>query len=156
MKLTLENQLVTLRDLRAVWREETTVSLGDDARRRIAEAQEFIDDVVAHGDEVYGVNTGFGQLAQVHISDDELVHLQNNLVRSHAVGVGEDLDDDVVRLIMFMKVVALGELGQVGLYRVGKFNDARQKVGRSTKTLFARPCLWLPDDFVQPAGRIAV
>ena len=109
MKLTLENQLVTLRDLRAVWREETTVSLGDDARRRIAEAQEFIDDVVAHGDEVYGVNTGFGQLAQVHISDDELVHLQNNLVRSHAVGVGEDLDDDVVRLIMFMKVVALGE-----------------------------------------------
>jgi histidine ammonia-lyase len=109
MKLTIANQLITLADLRAVWEQETTVSLADDARRRIAEANEFIDDVVAHGDRVYGVNTGFGQLAQVRISDDELVHLQENLVRSHAVGVGEDLDDDVVRLIMLMKVVALAE-----------------------------------------------
>ncbi len=109
MKLTLANQLVTLSDLRAVWREDTTVVLDEDTRRRIAESQEFIDDVVAHGDQVYGVNTGFGQLAQVRIGDDELAHLQDNLVRSHAVGVGEDLDDDVVRLIMLMKVVALSE-----------------------------------------------
>ncbi len=109
MKLTLANQLVTLSDLRAVWREDTTVVLDEDTRRRIAESQEFIDDVVAHGDQVYGVNTGFGQLAQVRIGDDELAHLQDNLVRSHAVGVGEDLDDDVVRLIMLMKVVALAE-----------------------------------------------
>ena len=109
MEMTIANQLVTLADLRGVWRESTRVSLGDDARRRIAESQEFIDDVVAHGDQVYGVNTGFGQLAQVHISDDELAHLQDNLVRSHAVGVGEDLDDDIVRLIMAMKVVALAE-----------------------------------------------
>ena len=109
MKLTLANQPVTLSDLRAVWREQTTVMLGEDVRRRIAESQEYIDDVVAHGDQVYGVNTGFGQLAQVRISDDELAHLQDNLVRSHAVGVGEDLDDDVVRLIMLMKVVALAQ-----------------------------------------------
>ncbi len=109
MKLTLANQPVTLSDLRAVWREQTTVVLGEDVRRRIAESQEYIDDVVAHGDQVYGVNTGFGQLAQVRISDDELAHLQDNLVRSHAVGVGEDLDDDVVRLIMLMKVVALAQ-----------------------------------------------
>jgi len=109
MKLTVANQLVTLSDLRAAWREETTVTLDEDARRRVAESQEFIDDVVAHGDQVYGVNTGFGQLAQVRISDDELAHLQDNLVRSHAVGVGEDLDDDVVRLVMLMKVVALAE-----------------------------------------------
>ncbi len=109
MKLTIANQLVTLSDLRSAWREETTVVLDEDAQRRVAESQEFIGDVVAHGDQVYGVNTGFGQLAQVRIGDDELAHLQDNLVRSHAVGVGEDLDDDVVRLIMLMKVVALAE-----------------------------------------------
>ncbi len=107
MKLTIDNQLVTLADLRAAWHDGVTVSLGDDARARIAEANEFIDDVVAHGDTVYGVNTGFGQMAQVRISDKELAHLQENLVRSHAVGVGEDLDDEIVRLIMLMKVVAL-------------------------------------------------
>ncbi len=109
MKLTIENQLVTLADLRSVWQEETTVELGNDARRRIAEANELVDDMVALGERVYGVNTGFGQLAEVRISNDELAHLQENLVRSHAVGVGEDLDDDIVRLIMLMKVIALAE-----------------------------------------------
>ena len=109
MKLVIENQLITLADLRAVWQEDIQISLGQDARRRVAEANELIDDVVAQGDLVYGVNTGFGQMAQVRISDDELMHLQENLVRSHAVGVGEDLDDEIVRLIMVCKVVALAE-----------------------------------------------
>ena len=85
------------------------MSLGNNAKRRIAESNELIDDVVAGGETVYGVNTGFGQLASVRINDDELAHLQVNLVRSHAVGVGEDLDDDIVRLIMLMKVIALAE-----------------------------------------------
>ena len=109
MKLTIDNQLVTLGELRQAWLEPVTVDLGPEAQRRIAESREMIEDVVAHGDTVYGVNTGFGQLASVRISDDELVHLQENLVRSHAVGVGEDLDDDIVRLIMLMKVIALAE-----------------------------------------------
>lgn len=109
MKLLVDNQLITLAELRRVWLDHVTVELGDSARRRVAEANELIDDVLAHGDRVYGVNTGFGQLASVRISDDELVHLQENLVRSHAVGVGEDLDDEIVRLIMLMKVIALAE-----------------------------------------------
>ncbi len=109
MKLTVENQMVGLAVLRAAWLSPTTVDLGDDARRRIAESNELIAELVAGGEQVYGVNTGFGQLAQVRISDDELAHLQENLVRSHAVGVGKDLDDDIVRLVMLMKVIALAE-----------------------------------------------
>jgi len=109
MNLTIDNQRVTLEVLRPAWQEPLTVSLGGNAKRRIAESNELIDDVVAGGEQVYGVNTGFGQLASVRISNDELAHLQANLVRSHAVGVGEDLDDDIVRLIMLMKVIALAE-----------------------------------------------
>lgn len=109
MKLTIENQLVGLTDLRSAWRQPLTVELGINARHRIAESNEFINEVVAGGKQVYGVNTGFGQLAQVRIGNDELAHLQENLVRSHAVGVGDDLDDDIVRLIMLMKVIALAE-----------------------------------------------
>jgi len=109
MKLTVDKQLVTLGELRQAWSEPVEVSLGLDAQRAIAESSEYIGDVVAAGEEVYGVNTGFGQLASVRISDDELVRLQENLVRSHSVGVGEDLDDDIVRLIMLMKVIALAE-----------------------------------------------
>ena len=109
MNLTIDNQLVALDVLRAVWQQPLTVSLGDNAKRRIAESNELIVEVVAGGEKVYGVNTGFGQLASVRISDDELAQLQTNLVRSHAVGVGEDLDDDIVRLTMLMKVIALAE-----------------------------------------------
>jgi histidine ammonia-lyase len=109
MKLVVDKQLITLAELREAWGGPVEVTLGIDARRSIAESSEYIGDVVASGAEIYGVNTGFGQLARVHISDDELVKLQENLVCSHAVGVGEDLDDDIVRLIMLMKVIALAE-----------------------------------------------
>lgn len=109
MKLVVDNQLITLQELRAAWSEPVEVTLGNEARRRIAESNEMIDDIIAAGKCVYGVNTGFGMLATVHIEDDELCQLQENLVRSHAVGVGDDFDDDIVRLIMLMKVIALAE-----------------------------------------------
>ena len=109
MKLTIDNQLVTLPELRQAWLEPLTVTLGSEAKRRIAESSEFIDEVVAGGETVYGINTGFGMLANVRISDDELGQLQENLVRSHATGVGEDLSDEVVRMLMLMKVIALAE-----------------------------------------------
>ncbi len=109
MKLTVDNQQVTLAELRDAWREPVTVRIGKDSRRKIAASNEFIDDVVAGGQQVYGVNTGFGQLARVRISNDELAHLQENLVKSHATGVGECLGDEIVRLVMLMKVIALAE-----------------------------------------------
>lgn len=109
MNLIIDNQLITLNTLRCAWQEPLTVSIGNGAKTRIAEANELIDDVVAGGEQVYGVNTGFGQLAQVRIGNDDLAKLQENLVRSHAVGVGEDLDDEIVRLIMLMKVIGLAE-----------------------------------------------
>lgn len=109
MKLVIDNQLVTLDVLRRAWLAPVNVSIGDTAKVRIAESNELVDDVVAGGDRVYGVNTGFGQLAQVKIETDELTQLQENLVRSHAVGVGNLLSDDIVRLVMLMKVIALAE-----------------------------------------------
>jgi histidine ammonia-lyase len=109
MKLKIDSQPIGLGELRAAWEGPLNVELGDEARRRVIESNQLIAAVIASGEEVYGVNTGFGQLANVHISNDELAHLQVNLVRSHAVGVGVNLDDEVVRLIMLMKVVALAQ-----------------------------------------------
>jgi histidine ammonia-lyase len=107
MKLSINSQQITLHQLRSAWQSPVKISLGDDARRAVANAQAEVDKVLAGGDSVYGVNTGFGQLARIRISDDELTHLQENLVRSHAVGVGDPLPDPIVRLIMVMKVIAL-------------------------------------------------
>jgi histidine ammonia-lyase len=63
--------------------------------------------IVAAGAPVYGINTGFGKLAQTHIPDDQLELLQRNLVLSHSVGVGALLSDEVVRLVMLLKVASL-------------------------------------------------
>lgn len=109
MNLTIDNQLITLAELRQAWLEPVVVELGSEAQRRISESNELIDEVVASGNQVYGINTGFGMLAKVRIGNDELGQLQKNLVRSHAVGVGERLDDEIVRLIMLMKVITLAE-----------------------------------------------
>jgi len=82
MKLVIDNQLVTLAELRRAWLEPLTVTLGPEAKRRIAESNEFIDEVVAGGEQVYGINTGFGILANVRISDDELGQLQETCART--------------------------------------------------------------------------
>jgi histidine ammonia-lyase len=111
MNLEINGQHVSLAQLRQVWSlgqdEKLHISLGDTARDRVVESQAEVDRVLAGADTVYGVNTGFGQLAKVKIGDHELSLLQENLIRSHSVGVGKPLDDAVVRLLMVMKVIAL-------------------------------------------------
>ena len=62
----------------------------------------------ASGRTVYGVNTGFGLLAQTRIPDDRLAELQRNLILSHSCGLGEALDPPVVRLVMVLKAIGLG------------------------------------------------
>ena len=109
MSLVVDNQLVNLAELRRAWLAPVELELGINAQRRIAESNETVRELIRGGNSIYGVNTGFGQLADVRIDDEELARLQENLVRSHAVGVGDDLDDDVVRLTMLLKVVALAE-----------------------------------------------
>ncbi len=80
-------------------------------RRRIAPrirtASALVDKIVASGDAAYGINTGFGLLAQTRIPNEQLELLQRNLLLSHAAGVGEALPDAVVRLILVLKINAL-------------------------------------------------
>jgi histidine ammonia-lyase len=107
--LDIDAQPLSLRQLRRCWEGPVRLTLDAAARARVAAAQAKVAAVVAGGKQVYGLNTGFGQLAQVRIGNDELTHLQENLVRSHAVGVGELLSDDIVRLVMVLKVQALSQ-----------------------------------------------
>ena len=107
MTLQLNGSPVTLAELRSVWSAPTTVTIGAAAKQRAARAADVVAAVVASGEQVYGINTGFGQLADVRIDDADLVQLQENLIRSHACGVGKLLPDEVVRLTMVMKLGAL-------------------------------------------------
>ncbi len=109
MKIELNGQPVTLAELRRAWSEPARLAIGADARCRIEESAALVQKVIAGGKSVYGLNTGFGQLAQVRVSDRDLKRLQENLVRSHAVGVGPLLPDATVRLVLVLKVVALAQ-----------------------------------------------
>ena len=70
-------------------------------------ARGVVDDIVSRDAVVYGINTGFGKLAQTRIAHDRLAELQRNLVRSHATGVGAPLAEGVVRLVLATKAVSL-------------------------------------------------
>jgi len=76
-----------------------------------------VEDIAAKGLPAYGINTGFGRLANTHIPADQLELLQRNLVLSHAVGVGEPMSPPVVRLVMALKLSSLGR-GHSGIRRV--------------------------------------
>ncbi len=102
MTLQLNGAPMTLADLRSVWAAPVEVKIAAAAKEQAARAAEVVAGVVASGEQVYGINTGFGQLADVRIEDAELVHLQENLIRSHACGVGDLLPADIVRLTMVM------------------------------------------------------
>lgn len=109
MELIIDAAPVSLADLRKVWEAPCKLTVAASARARIEAAQAQVENVIAGGRQVYGLNTGFGQLAQVRIGNDELVRLQENLLRSHAVGIGPPLPDDVVRLVMVLKAMALAQ-----------------------------------------------
>ena len=107
MYLEIDGQTVSLAEFRRAWEGPLQIRLGDAARASVRKSQAYVDKFLESGDTAYGVNTGFGQLANIGIGRSELKPLQENLLRSHAVGVGEPLSDAVVRLSMVMKVVAL-------------------------------------------------
>ncbi len=98
---------LTLAQLRNIYEQPARLELATEDRARIAAASALVDRIVAAGEAAYGINTGFGLLAQTRIPTDQLALLQNNLLLSHAAGVGEPLPDAVVRLILALKVNAL-------------------------------------------------
>lgn len=115
--LTLQPGALTLDDLTDIHRELHTLSLAPAAREAIRKSHAIVK-AAAEGDEpVYGVNTGFGKLANKRISKDQLATLQRNLIRSHSVGVGEPLSAPVMRLMMATKAASLAR-GHSGVREV--------------------------------------
>jgi histidine ammonia-lyase len=112
----LGDDVLTLEALVEVARGRRVVEIGAAAHARMVAARAVVDEVVRGGDAapaVYGVNTGFGALAEVRISAAQVTRLQQNLVRSHAAGVGQPLPRDAVRGMMLLRaaVLATGRSG---------------------------------------------
>lgn len=84
------------------------IELSGDARKRIERCRKYLDEKIASSTEpVYGVTTGFGSLCRVSISKDQLKTLQINLIKSHACGTGERVPNEIVKIMLLLKVQSL-------------------------------------------------
>src|ERR1051325_4081958 len=101
--IALDGNSLTLDELIAIAYDFADVSLAASARARVAAARDVVDEFARRDAPTYGVNTGFGDFAEVKIPADSLRLLQINLLRSHAAGVGEPLTIPVVRATMALR-----------------------------------------------------
>jgi histidine ammonia-lyase len=106
--ITLIPGQVGLADWRAIYRG-ASVTLDPSSGVAIAESAAAVGRILAKGEPVYGINTGFGKLASVRIEDDDLATLQRNIVLSHAAGVGEPMPVPVARLMIALKLASLAQ-----------------------------------------------
>jgi histidine ammonia-lyase len=104
---------LSLRDVASVADGATSVRLDARARQRLAQTRDTLEADLAAGQVIYGVNTGFGALSETRIPADKTEDLQRNLLRSHAMGVGPELDEPVVRALLALRAhtLALGASG---------------------------------------------
>ena len=107
---------LNLKALRLVYEQAVSPRLSGSAFARIDRGARLVADIVASGQTVYGINTGFGLLANTSIARDDLMALQRNLVLSHACGVGPLLPDAIVRLVLVLKAASLAQ-GASGVRR---------------------------------------
>ncbi len=107
--LPIDGATLDLEGLEAVAREGRGVTLAGPAREAVHAARLVVDDAVARGAVVYGVTTGFGSFADVHVPLDRLRELQLNLLRSHAAGVGAPLGEVETRALMLLRANVLAK-----------------------------------------------
>jgi len=105
--LRLTGHDLTIADVVAVARRNVAVALDRAAEHRVNDAAKLVAELAKGDAPIYGVNTGFGDLSTVRVPADRLRDLQQNLVRSHSVGVGDPLPEDVVRAILLLRANTL-------------------------------------------------
>ncbi|CAN0021931.1 unnamed protein product, partial [Chrysoparadoxa australica] len=87
--------------------KDLKVVLSEESRKKIIASREYVHKIVEKNKPVYGINTGFGALSDVHIKKEDLAKLQVNLIRSHCTGVGRPFSREVTRAIMLLRANCL-------------------------------------------------
>ena len=106
-KLVLTPGELSLAQLRLVNRQHVEIEMNTSCHEQINRSERTVLDVLEQGRTVYGINTGFGLLANTRIEADELETLQRSIVLSHAAGTGKFMAEDTVRLLMLLKINSL-------------------------------------------------
>lgn len=111
--ITIDGNSLTLTDVEEIAVRGVQVCLSDEAKERVIASRRLIEEILKSEQVSYGINTGFGKLSDVTIPADRLMELQLNLVRSHAVGLGNPLSLSEARAVLLLRanVLAKGHSG---------------------------------------------
>src|SRR5690349_2318739 len=106
--LPLDRKPINFQQVKNLLDYDQLVSITFDAHERILQCREYLDNKVNNSDQLfYGINTGFGFLQNVRIDKAQTEHLQHNLLKSHACGLGEEVPVDIVKLMLMLKIKSL-------------------------------------------------
>ena len=106
----ISRAFLSLNALHSILKNNTPVALSEASRKDTEGCYEFLKTKLKNSDRLYyGINTGFGSLCNIRISDAEITTLQENLVRSHACGLGDEVPLEVVKIILLLKIQSLAQ-----------------------------------------------
>lgn len=104
----ISTDVLTLENLQEIISHNKTLALSEEAKINIDKCREYLDKKMQSQDEaIYGINTGFGSLYNIKISNDNLSKLQENLVKSHACGTGDEVPSEIVKIMLLLKIQSL-------------------------------------------------
>ena len=108
-KIYVDGENLTMNDMISVSRNHVKIALSKKGRKKVFESRKNLEKIVERQRVVYGINTGFGELCSVKIPPSKIEELQKNLLRSHAVGVGNPLSEEIVRAVLLLRANALSK-----------------------------------------------
>ena len=104
----ISTQVLSLETLQEIISQHKSLSLSEEVKINIQKSRDYLDQKMASNDApIYGINTGFGSLCNVKISNENLSQLQSNLVKSHACGTGEEVPSAIVKIMLLLKIQSL-------------------------------------------------
>ncbi len=104
----ISTELLTLENINEIIQGNSRIELSEEAQLNIRKCREYLDSKsLGDADPIYGINTGFGSLYNIKIPNEKLGELQENLVRSHACGMGDEVPQEIVKLMLLLKIQSL-------------------------------------------------
>ena len=113
---TISSQALSLPVLNSLIYEGLKIQLSEDVKQNIVSCRSYLDEKISRTiDPIYGINTGFGSLYDVRIDSENLTKLQENLVRSHACGIGDFVPESIIKTMLLLKIRSLS-YGHSGIH----------------------------------------
>jgi len=108
-EIIIDGNSLSLEMVQLVAAHQANVRIADAAKEKVAKCRAYVDKVIANGDTVYGLTTGFGKFSTVSIPKENIAELQENLIRSHAVSIGDPYSEEQTRAIMLLRIAVLAK-----------------------------------------------